>query len=611
MRAFARRVFAVAAFAAAVLLVVTLSSAAAPQAETCQDFSDPTGDAVAGSPDISSVQICLGDDDFITARVSIPNRPSGLLNGPDYREFVDWLPTGSISAWIVYDPGHFYSDDPCVWKAWPSEWGSKPSLSCSYASGVLTMRINRSEIGNPSSLRFSLQVQRSGTGVADSVLGAIDWGPDISLIKSQSDDQVVLGQDITYTLAVFNAGPAVAQNVQVTDTLPAGVTLRSVAASQGTCGGLTCALGKIDASENATMTVVARPTATGTVVNSATATATNDTTPANNTSSVTASVVGSQPPPPPPPPSPPPPPPPPGDNHPPLARPDSTQVFVGAVRDLDVVRNDSDSDGDPLAVESFRQGRFGQVKCSGHTCSYLSHKTGKDSFAYTVGDGRGGTATATVAVAVGRERAIEKRFKAKGCKPAKKKNKKKKKRCKVPSLPRTVQGAALGGASSGLSPAGDQTIPFASSRGRRCFFTKSGYGLGHIAIAGWQKEFGKTGTNIMMERFRLQVLSARLLGAGHEEWVTRDHVDWWWTYPNDVNSYYTPYDNQYRPPHLPVWTFWFNGLYENTPVRLQSNFQWRRSYLGSHNINWRASRVIYETGWFTACAGEPHRDEGF
>ena len=48
-------------------------------------------------------------------------------------------------------------------------------------------------------------------------------------------DPVVVGNPLTYTVTVTNAGPSPATNVGVTDILPAGVTVGTISPSQGTC----------------------------------------------------------------------------------------------------------------------------------------------------------------------------------------------------------------------------------------------------------------------------------------------------------------------------------------------------------------------------------------
>lgn len=64
--------------------------------------------------------------------------------------------------------------------------------------------------------------------------------------------------------------------------------------------------------------------------------------------------------------------------------------------------NDSDPDGDALAVTGVSSGAHGSAVLNGTTVTYTptANFSGVDSFTYTVSDGHGGTATATVAVTV-------------------------------------------------------------------------------------------------------------------------------------------------------------------------------------------------------------------
>jgi uncharacterized repeat protein (TIGR01451 family) len=57
---------------------------------------------------------------------------------------------------------------------------------------------------------------------------------DLAVAKSVSDATPNVGDTITYTVTVSNAGPDAATNVQVTDLLPAGLTFVSATPSQGT-----------------------------------------------------------------------------------------------------------------------------------------------------------------------------------------------------------------------------------------------------------------------------------------------------------------------------------------------------------------------------------------
>ncbi|MDP8910949.1 MAG: DUF11 domain-containing protein, partial [Actinomycetota bacterium] len=87
-------------------------------------------------------------------------------------------------------------------------------------------------------------------------------------------DPVTLGTKISYTITAKNNGGADATGVKVSDPLPANTTFDSASASQGTgCsfdGAKTsCALGTIIPGASATVTLVVKPTAEGTITNTA------------------------------------------------------------------------------------------------------------------------------------------------------------------------------------------------------------------------------------------------------------------------------------------------------------------------------------------------------
>lgn len=91
-------------------------------------------------------------------------------------------------------------------------------------------------------------------------------------------------------------------------------------------------------------------------------------------------------------------------NHPPVAVNDNTSTPAGTPVTIAVRANDTDADNDPLTVTAVTQGAHGVATVDGATGNprYVSntHFAGIDSFTYTVGDGRGGSATATVTVDV-------------------------------------------------------------------------------------------------------------------------------------------------------------------------------------------------------------------
>ena len=84
-------------------------------------------------------------------------------------------------------------------------------------------------------------------------------------------DPLRLGQPVTYTIALrsLNADTGVV----LTDVPPAGATVASATASQGTCTGsapVVCSIGALDANVQATVTIVVVPQAIGRVTNTAT-----------------------------------------------------------------------------------------------------------------------------------------------------------------------------------------------------------------------------------------------------------------------------------------------------------------------------------------------------
>ena len=123
---------------------------------------------------------------------------------------------------------------------------------------------------------------------------------DLAVTKTDSPDPVSARANLTYTISVQNLGPGTASGVTLTDQLP-DVTFVSATASQGSCtrsgggksdGLVTCALGTIDPSVSAIVTIVVSPSRAGTLTNTASVTAcTPDPDAANNTSTATTTVV--------------------------------------------------------------------------------------------------------------------------------------------------------------------------------------------------------------------------------------------------------------------------------------------------------------------------------
>jgi uncharacterized repeat protein (TIGR01451 family) len=131
---------------------------------------------------------------------------------------------------------------------------------------------------------------------------ALDMRADLSVTNSDAPDPVVVRANLTYTVTVFNNGPAAANAVTLTDRLSASAAFVSATPSQGSCtqsgkggkdGDLVCALGTLDPAHSATVTIVVRPSTAGvTLTNTAVVrSGSPDPNAANNTATATTTVV--------------------------------------------------------------------------------------------------------------------------------------------------------------------------------------------------------------------------------------------------------------------------------------------------------------------------------
>lgn len=114
---------------------------------------------------------------------------------------------------------------------------------------------------------------------------------DLEITKEASEESIVIGHTLIYTITVTNNGPSQATNVAVTDTLPMNVTVISVNESQGshTQSGniINFALGNLAYNASCTMSINIKPTEEGMIYNKAVVSATEeDTNKCNNSASV-------------------------------------------------------------------------------------------------------------------------------------------------------------------------------------------------------------------------------------------------------------------------------------------------------------------------------------
>lgn len=123
----------------------------------------------------------------------------------------------------------------------------------------------------------------------------IPTGADLVLVKTDDADPIIVGDAINYTLTVTNNGPEDAVDVVVTDTLPDSVALVADTPDQGSCeevdGIVTCQLGTIANGDIVNIGIEVTTEVEGVLTNTAAVTsATEDTSPDNNTASAETTV---------------------------------------------------------------------------------------------------------------------------------------------------------------------------------------------------------------------------------------------------------------------------------------------------------------------------------
>jgi uncharacterized repeat protein (TIGR01451 family) len=186
---------------------------------------------------------------------------------------------------------------------------------CSQAGRSAQCEIGTLASGEVASARIVVRPKRSGTlynlteawtdDVPDpnydnnSVLesSVVDPATDLVLTQSDSADPVSIGERLSYTLQVDNAGPETAKGVSLVDTLGKGLRFWSARSDQGRCVQRTrttveCNLADLATNGTATITLVVRPTRPGSPSNTASVRASqpDDPNPADNTVTETTTV---------------------------------------------------------------------------------------------------------------------------------------------------------------------------------------------------------------------------------------------------------------------------------------------------------------------------------
>jgi uncharacterized repeat protein (TIGR01451 family) len=215
----------------------------------------------------------------------------------------------SVAAATVSDPNSTVYADACGWRNDPSVPATyRTCLGSGKAGGdpiVTTYTIKVISAGSSTVSEMIYDFSGSsfhynsdeGTGVGSFSVEAVDPPVPSNLTVSQSDspDPVTAGDDLTYAITVHNEGSGPAQNVTLSDPIPAGTSFSS-ATGGGTLGGgtVTWNLGSIAAggSTSVTLTVHVDAGRTSDLSNTATVVTTSTETDTGDNDAVETTTVG-------------------------------------------------------------------------------------------------------------------------------------------------------------------------------------------------------------------------------------------------------------------------------------------------------------------------------
>lgn len=207
----------------------------------------------------------------ITYTQSITNNgPTAItISGATTVTFTDAIPANTTLASFTAPPN---------WTCTNTAVGSTGTVTCTLNSGQtlavgavvpfpLTVKVNLgtasgTTITNSPNIGSSVSDPNTANNTATvTTLVASPTQADVSITKIGSPDPVNQGTNLTYTLTVTNVGPAVAQNVVVSDPLPAQVLYTSSSSTMGTCSyasattTVTCNIGSLSVGSTAIVTV--------------------------------------------------------------------------------------------------------------------------------------------------------------------------------------------------------------------------------------------------------------------------------------------------------------------------------------------------------------------
>ena len=216
-------------------------------------------------------------------------------NGPDTATAVEMKDTISagvcISDITVTQGSYCYENGTITWNVGTLNAGAEGTMT------VIVIPENAGTLANTANVYSNNQEEQDPNPNNNlvTVYVTVTSSADLILLKDSCPKDAILGSPIEYSITVLNNGPSTANNVIVTDTIPAGVTVQSIVTSQGshqqTGNTITFNLGSLNMNDRANIRITVTPNAEGSIENTAEVTSDEpDPNPENNQDSVVNNV---------------------------------------------------------------------------------------------------------------------------------------------------------------------------------------------------------------------------------------------------------------------------------------------------------------------------------
>ena len=282
----------------ATLAITATVNTLVPTTNTAAKTAENEADNNAANDSASATITPVAADIAITKTVSntAPNQNTNVIftitatnNGPSDAtgvQVTDLLPAGLTFVSAVPTVGA-YNSVTGVWNIGALSNGSNGTLS------IVATVTGTTVVTNTATKTAETQSDpAAGNNTATATVTG--QAADIALTKIVDNPTPNLGSNVTFTVTATNIGPSNATGVEVTDSLPAGLTFVSAAPSVGTyiSGTGVWHIGALANGANATLSIVATVNNTAATTNTATRTAGNQPDPAAGNDSASATVTG-------------------------------------------------------------------------------------------------------------------------------------------------------------------------------------------------------------------------------------------------------------------------------------------------------------------------------